>query len=531
MITRSLALSTTLTALAAPALAQAQPQATTEVFDRLREAVERARGLRFRRKVPSAVLTPAQYRAHLRRGDPAPPGTQSEPSGEELLWQALGLISRQTNVEQATQDDDASSTAGFYVQDPSSQFQRGSLVLVKRPGEDVTPVAAHELLHALHDQTFGLERLAERVPRTPQGEPRFDAQLAFESLEEGVSTYLGDAIGQQVTGQPPAASFSPFRERDWIGAKGQVPYSLGAKFAAALHARGGRAALDRAYAAPPVSSEQILHPERYLQGDVPSRIELPDFTRALPGRWERVYESELGEFGIAWLLGQRAGTGWDGDRLLLLREQRTGQTIVAWQTTWDRPEDATAFRLAAGRSKRLLRGLPKGQLLALEQRGREVFLATGLTERQVDPLLAASSQARVIKEPGDDDTWPTRRASRGPKSPLQSLLEETTQGRSLVRRGARPRESGRALSVPLTEAQRRALAPELEALRRAARTRGSGVRRIGKDHFALPGRRSLRFQGGLLALTQGRPPQPLVATDRDPSPRPGLIHQIPLQAR
>jgi hypothetical protein len=115
-----------------------------------------------------------------------------------------------------------------------------------------------------------------------------------------------------------------------------------------------------------VSSEQIMHPERY-PGDVPEVIDLPDIAGALGTGWLRASEMVMGEMQIGVLLADgapwgeddsgeafsfprlendRAAKGWDGDRLLHLRGPEEDWAIV-WQTTWDRRTDAREFAEAA----------------------------------------------------------------------------------------------------------------------------------------------------------------------------------------
>jgi hypothetical protein len=68
----------------------------------------------------------------------------------------------------------------------------------------------------------------------------------------------------------------------------------------------------------PISTEQILHPARYVAGDRPDALAFES-----PGRYTVRYEDGLGEFEIRLLLQQHLGddsaaarfaAGWDGDR-------------------------------------------------------------------------------------------------------------------------------------------------------------------------------------------------------------------------
>jgi hypothetical protein len=124
---------------------------------------------------------------------------------------------------------------------------------------------------------------------------------------------------------------------------------------------GDFSTLDASFRAPPLSTEQILHPEKYLSArpDWPVRLDLDARATALDGAVGVteggpgvVDTNTLGEAGIRWLLETmpstpratvaRAAEGWDGDRYRVWREDAA--VFGAWTTTWDRAADAREFR-------------------------------------------------------------------------------------------------------------------------------------------------------------------------------------------
>jgi len=101
-------------------------------------------------------------------------------------------------------------------------------------------------------------------------------------------------------------------------------------------------------AAMPVSSEQILHPERYAAGDIPTEI-----TFAGSASDTVRYEDGLGEFETRLLFqellpdssGLRAAAlaaGWDGDRYRVIRSG-PGADALVWYSVWDDAESAGRF--------------------------------------------------------------------------------------------------------------------------------------------------------------------------------------------
>jgi hypothetical protein len=116
----------------------------------------------------------------------------------------------------------------------------------------------------------------------------------------------------------------------------------------------GWRAVNAAFAQPPRSTEQILHPERYAgQPDLPQDVGL----NADPGAsWALILEDTLGEYVLIQHLDQfledpeRAATaadGWDGDRIAVWQDE-AGQPLVLWSLVWDDEAEAEEFALAYG---------------------------------------------------------------------------------------------------------------------------------------------------------------------------------------
>ncbi|MBM3944595.1 MAG: hypothetical protein FJ317_03780 [SAR202 cluster bacterium] len=132
----------------------------------------------------------------------------------------------------------------------------------------------------------------------------------------------------------------------------------GGDFVAALYeATGSWLSVDQAYSNPPVSTEQILHPEKYLAGELPEPPPtLPDFAAGLnsaePSRrgWNEVSRGTLGEFFIRAYLEEElnraqaaaAAAGWGGDAYYLATGPENTRMLMA-QITWDTEADSAEF--------------------------------------------------------------------------------------------------------------------------------------------------------------------------------------------
>jgi len=120
---------------------------------------------------------------------------------------------------------------------------------------------------------------------------------------------------------------------------------------------GGWAAVDALYGNPPVSTEQILHPDAY-PGDRPVPVALPNELAARMGAgWTTEQRDTLGELqlrvwleaggGPAWKpTADAAAAGWGGDRVELLRAPGGAWALVL-KTVWDGAADAHEFTAAA----------------------------------------------------------------------------------------------------------------------------------------------------------------------------------------
>jgi len=333
--------------------------------------VERLRDLRFLRPVPVTLESPAKVAEQLLRElDRQTDKADLERQARAL--ELLGELPEGTDLYGLLRSVQAESVLGFYV--PGKPPAKGRLYVRSDRGLDpyARVVLAHELTHAVTDQHYDLRR-ADKLSTAHAD----DRATAYTGLVEGDATVMMQLYRDQ------ALSPAEQAQADRVGAAQATPkldaappalresllfpYAAGAAFVRALYQRGGWGAVDRAYRDPPASTEQLLHPEKYLDGrDQPQAVPEPDLRGALGQGWRPGTRSEWGEFDTRLLLegqlpvttAERAAAGWDGGGLRTF--ERGGRTAVVLRTVWDSPAEAREYCTAMARWASARFGAPTG---------------------------------------------------------------------------------------------------------------------------------------------------------------------------
>ena len=161
--------------------------------------------------------------------------------------------------------------------------------------EGQKPVMAHELTHALQDQHFNLRRFE----KWPHGDS--DAELAAHALIEGDATlammvYMAKnplvalAFSRSLTTGVSTEQYdqAPRAMRESL----IFPYLQGSEWATQLYRKGGWTMVSNAFTRLPLSSEQILHPEKYFNYERPMKIVSPDVTNLLNAKSQQTADSK-----------------------------------------------------------------------------------------------------------------------------------------------------------------------------------------------------------------------------------------------
>ncbi len=371
----------------------------------------------------------------------------------EIAGAEFGFWAADLSLTRLLTDLYTEEVAGFYDPDtkdlylirevpsenPGLQALDALWTLVTGGHKEQKMILAHEVQHALADQHFDLYSLHESYKVDE------DASMALSGVIEGEATVMmmlaimtpreqGDLLSSPPELMtrimefltPLLAGFAggkTFREapaiyRDTL----LVPYTRGMTFVLHVLQNRGWAGLDAAFARPPQSTEQLLHPHKYIQGlDPPLAVTFPAEPPANLKDWTLVKENTLGELSIRVLLSDtvskstanEAAKGWGGDRYRVY--EKDGTIRLIWVTEWDSEEDAEQFyealhtRFLAGRND------------PVERRGRRVVIAPGV----LDWALAATVAEKNIpivkksaKAPFPDVPDPKLAPVSGPGLPI-----------------------------------------------------------------------------------------------------------------
>jgi hypothetical protein len=381
------------------------------LIDEITAALEKLRGLTLRRPLRVRWVDPAFTRRFVRDAI-----ARQIPKGGLQAYAAtlskLGLLPAGYDLARSVEELLGDLVAGFYD-------HVAAVLHVRSDAPAGEYVLAHEIAHALQDQHHALaELLRPRLDHDDRG-------FALRALVEGdallvMELYLRQTLSLWKLVRLLADVFSllgmdekkleatPLYLRETLVRS----YLDGKAFVETLRRAGGWARVERAFREPPQSSEQILHPEKYLRGERPLRISLPDLGTVLGPGWTVLHENTVGELGASALLrgavasrklAAAAAEGWGGDRLRCYQGPG-GRLLLVWRTAWDTTRDASEFRRALSslldeRHGRALeagrRWSSPGGTVLIAGSGRQVLLVDGAVDlAQAERIAAATAATR-----------------------------------------------------------------------------------------------------------------------------------------
>jgi len=327
---------------------------------RLRDQVADVREIDAKADIPTALLPAEVVEATLKSV------LNIQQRQPELVNQAhglatLGLIRPGFDLSRYAISRFADNAGGFFI-----PWQNVINVAGTTFGGVEGIVDAHQLAHALLDQRFDFSQWG-LYPACTRGDDYCQARQALIEgdaalttdrwLDQSAAKLNKDAL-PQYQALPPAANdpaAPSFVNRD-VAFRNEY----GRKFVEALYQRGSWAAVNKAYADPPISTEQIMHPDKYLAGEKPITVTAVPMPEAFGNDWQIIADEALGEWRTYQLLSenideaarlsedtaQKAAAGWGGDHYRVYYDPQADQSALVVEWLWDTPQDATEFQQA-----------------------------------------------------------------------------------------------------------------------------------------------------------------------------------------
>lgn len=334
--------------------------------------------------------------------------SDKELQGMSVALAAMGLIPGGTDIKQTLIDLLAEQVGAFYDQHSHMLFMfKGSTL----ENHQDRIILAHELTHALQDQHFQLSRFPLELKDND------DLVMATSALVEGDATLLmseymmnnlswgtlRDSVKGMFKQDMKKLASAPLYLRESL----VFPYLRGQEFCGTLYQQGGWGAISQAFRDPPKSSTQILHPDKYLARPREDPIPVQFPTTQVLGQ-QPIWNNVMGEYVTRllftdWLTakeGERAGTGWRGDRYLVYGDAKSYSII--WKSLWSSASDAEEFRLSEARCLRKRYQLPQeiedvkpespviydgARFIRLSRQGNAVIVVDAADKRWADELV------------------------------------------------------------------------------------------------------------------------------------------------
>jgi len=342
------------------------PTKESELLKELREAMSKIetqvallRGLEAVESVDRALITSEELK-EIVTTEFFSEYTDEDARQDVLILSALGLLPESFNLKNFYHELYGEQIAGFYDSETKEMY------VVQGTGfggyEKIT--YAHEYTHVLQDQVYGLD---EGLGMNDEScEEDSERCAAVQALIEGDATltellwFRSYATEQDYEDynkafedyESPVLDSAPA----YIAADLYFPYEYGYIFVQLLYNKNGYDAVDAAYENVPVSTEQILHPERYPD-DKPVEVTLPDLTEILGEEWILYDQNVMGEWYTYLILNkaydetyrlfettaENAAEGWGGDAYAFYLNDSTDDVVFVMDSIWDTTDDADEF--------------------------------------------------------------------------------------------------------------------------------------------------------------------------------------------
>jgi hypothetical protein len=375
----------------------ADPSAQADLLakvDGILQAVSRLSGLPIREEVTvdfkDRDFFQNYYRARLEKQ--YPPGRLA---AVEKAYVLLGFLNPGDHLIDAYLRSFIGDVEGLYDPDTKTLY-----LAPGAPEEKQEMVLAHELTHALQDQSFSLNHyFGDPAAQTSDGEFAKDSLVEGQAVEVA-SEYSAEKDSRGLIGRSGETGLAalPSEGREGLdfgglgkNAQGAVnfPYVYGSHFFKACVSQKGKSALGNFFKNPPFTARQIIHPEEYLSLKPPDGGGAAFDSMVFSNHW-KIWQDSLGEYGLFLILRQgeddskawKSVEGWRGDQVCLYEDSAARSFFLTGSVEMNDASSARAFFNAYGgaflkthANSKKIKFRPQTQWLRFGSDGERVYLS------------------------------------------------------------------------------------------------------------------------------------------------------------
>jgi hypothetical protein len=330
---------------------------TEKMMDRIEQQVSEVRSLTMDKRIPRKVLTSEELRVYVE--EEMLEEFDDEGSLEDMRKYALlGFFERGFELRPLLEDLYSEQIAGFY------KIEEGEMYVIA--DEELTInerlTYAHEYVHALQYANYDFEdELNYNDDACEEDSERCAAILALIEGDASFSQFkwfenfatqkdVIELLASIDDYESPVLDNAP----PYLSASLMFPYDQGTKFVEHLYSLGGYDAINEAFRTkPPLSTEQIMFPERYPD-DLPLKPEMPGDPALLLGEdWELSDSGAVGAWDMFLMLTKGlesaahldeataldAVEGWGGDTYHFYQNKSQDEFLFVMYAVWDTEKD------------------------------------------------------------------------------------------------------------------------------------------------------------------------------------------------
>jgi|GEM_PF-999447 hypothetical protein len=266
---------------------------------------------------------------------------------EEIFYKSLLLVPSNFSFE-TRKNKEVGGFMAFYWKNKVYVVKENFDPDSKNAGEAL----AHELEHVIQDMYFSIKH-----------DQSFDGNKAYGAIVEGDAVlmgwiYAGKKVDEEVKGIDQDINCSAEPNKGYGSQESDLnflyffPYTFGTKFIAKAYLKGGYKAVDEILKNPPITTEQILHPEKRNEGFEKVKVDGDDydFLKIDLNDFKLIKDTRMGEFFLYVFLSSHlpdcysfnAAEGWNGDNLKIFR--KNNEFVFYWKIMFDDESEAIEFQ-------------------------------------------------------------------------------------------------------------------------------------------------------------------------------------------